>query len=157
VIFANKKFQVKDLTQFIIVTNTEWLKLTGMRWRMISLEEAIDGMLSAQNNLRTNQAKEMPAYLSEQFYRLGQFTAAVEYHLALEEQRYEADEAIILKIAIRERKMSATAAEKEVKIDLGVREGQIKYLTRITKAAWSQHMGAMARFNHLIQESKGAI
>ena len=124
---------------------------------MLSLEQGVAGMLDAQNNLRTNQAKEVPIYLSEQFYRLGQFTAVVEYHLALEEQRYEADEANILRVAIREKKMSATAAEKEVKIDLGEREGQIKYLTRITKAAWAQHMGAMARFNHLIQESKGAI
>lgn len=124
---------------------------------MLSLEQGIEGMLSAQDNLRTNQAKEIPAYLSEQFYRLGQFTAVVEYHLALAEQQYERDEAQILSNAIRERKMSATAAEKEVKIELGEREGQIKYLTRITKAAWSQHMGAMARFNHLIQESKGAV
>ena len=82
---------------------------------MLNLTDAIAGMLDAQNNLRTNQAKEIPLYLSEQFYRLGQFTAAVEYHLALEEQKYEADEANILRIAIRERKMSATAAEKEVK------------------------------------------
>jgi len=124
---------------------------------VLNLTDAIAGMLDAQNNLRTNQAKEIPLYLSEQFYRLGQFTAAVEYHLALEEQKYEADEANILRIAIRERKMSATAAEKEVKIELGEREGQIKYLTRITKAAWSQHMGAMARFNHLIQAEKGAV
>jgi len=124
---------------------------------VLSLEQGVEGMLSAQDNLRTNQAKEIPAYLSEQFYRLGQFTAVVEYHLALAEQEYERDEAQILRDAIRVRKMSATAAEKEVKIELGEREGQIKYLTRITKAAWAQHMGAMARFNHLQAEMKGAI
>lgn len=124
---------------------------------MLSLEEAVKGMLDAQNNLRTNQAKEIPAYLSEQFYRLGQFTAAVEYHLALAEQEYEKDEADILRRCMITNKMSATAAEKHVKIELGEREGQIKYLTRITKAAWSQHMGAMARFNHLTKEMAGSI
>lgn len=124
---------------------------------MLSLEEAVTGMLDAQDNLRTNAAKEQPAYLSEQFYRLGQFTAAVEYHLGQLEEQYEIDEANVLRAAIREQKLSATAAEKEVKIELGEIEGKIKYLSRITKAAWSQHMGAMARFNHLQQEMKGAI
>ena len=124
---------------------------------MISLEESVKGMLSAQENLRTSQAKQIPAYLSEQNYRLAQYTASVDYHLALLEEEYEIKEAKILKESIRDKKMSATAAEKEVKIELGQLEGQIKYLGRITKAAWSQHMGNLARFNHLVQESKGAV
>lgn len=124
---------------------------------MLSLEEAVKGMLDAQQKLRTSQSKQIPAYLSEQNYRLAQFTAAVDYHLALLEEEYEIKEATILKESIRDKKMSATAAEKEVKIELGQLEGQIKYLGRITKAAWSQHMGNLARFNHLVQESKGAV
>lgn len=124
---------------------------------MLSLEESVTGMLEAQDNLRTSQAKQIPAYLSEQNYRLAQFTASVDYHLALLEEEYEVKEGQILNDSIRVKKMSATAAEKEVKIELGAIEGQIKYLSRITKASWSQHMGNLARFNHLVQESKGAV
>lgn len=124
---------------------------------MLSLNEAVEGMLNAQENLRTGQAKQIPAYLSEQNYRLAQFTAAVDYHLGLLEEEYEIKEGLILGESIRGKKMSATAAEKEVKIELGAVEGQIKYLSRITKASWSQHMGNLARFNHLTQEMKGSI
>lgn len=124
---------------------------------MLTLEEAVKGMLDAQEKLRTGQAKQMPAYLSEQNYKLAQFTASVDYHLGQLEEEYEIKESQILRESIRDKKMSATAAEKEVKIQLGEVEGQIKYLSRITKAAWSLHMGNMARFNHLQSEMKGAI
>lgn len=124
---------------------------------MITLDEAVTGMLESQDKLRTPAAKEQPAYLSEQFYRLGQFTAAIEYHLALLEEQYEHDESVVLHEAIRVKKMSATAAEKEVKIELGDIEGKIKYLKRITDASWSLHMGAISRHKHLTMEVNGAI
>ncbi len=122
---------------------------------MITLNEATKGMLDCMDNLRTLKAKDQPTYLSEQIYRLGQYTAAVEYHLGETEQWYEESEAELLREAIHDKGLSASMAEKEVKMNLGNVEGQIKYLTRVTKAAWALHMGGISRVKHLNDEMKG--
>lgn len=124
---------------------------------MITLSIATEGMLDCMDNLRTKAAKDQPAYLSEQVYRLGQYTAAVDYRLGELEQWYEESEAALLRDSIKEKGMASSAAEKEVKMELGNVEGQIKYLKRITSAAWSLHTGGMARVKYLNQESQGAV
>lgn len=124
---------------------------------MLSLQDSLKGMFEAEDNLRTKRAKEQPTYLSEQFYRLGQYTAAVENHLGELEQWYEESEAEIMRDAMRTRGMNPTAAKAEVKMELGDKEGEIKYLSRICKAAWQVHTGAMARVKHLENEMKGNV
>lgn len=124
---------------------------------MMTLEAAIEGMLDAQEKLRQPVAKTSPSIISEQYYRLAQFTSAVEYHLGKLEEDYERDEAKTLKKYMIDEGKSATAAEKFVKMEMGDREGKIKFLTRITSAAWRQHMGAMGRVNNLSNEMKGSV
>lgn len=124
---------------------------------MITLDQATKWMLATMDNLRTTQAKTDPAYLSEQVYRLAQYTAAVEVGLGDLEQWYEESEAALLREAIKVNKMTASAAEKEVKMELGDVEGQIKYLKRVTSAAWQLHTGGMARVKRLGQEQQGAV
>lgn len=123
----------------------------------MDLVTATEGMLSAQEALRQPAAIANPSLISDQMYKLAQYTAAVEYHLAIEEREYEKDEAIIYRRAIRQDKLSASAAEKEVKMELGEREGQIKYLKRVCDTAWKLHMNCMAKIKHLEGENRGSI
>jgi len=123
----------------------------------MDLETSIKGMLDAQAKLREPAAIANPQLISDQMYRLAQYTAAAEHFLAELERDYEELEANIYRKAMREDKLSASAAEKQVKIDLGDLEGKIKYLTRIIAAAWKLHMSAMAKVKHLESENRGAI
>lgn len=119
----------------------------------MELDFAIKGMLQAQADLRSKTGISHPAFMSAKMMTLSSFTSAVEEHLAQYEKDYEAKEARIYHRCIIVEKKSATAAEKYVKMELGELEGQIKYLTRLTSAAWKQVGVIQSRFNHLIKEA----
>lgn len=121
----------------------------------MNLETSIAGILDAQEKLRT--AVNSPGIISEQMYRLAQYTVAVENELAKFEEEYESDEAVILHKQMIQDKQSATAAEKHVKIELGMIEGKIKYLSRITAAAWRLHGDLQSRVKHISDEMKGSV
>jgi chromosome segregation ATPase len=128
----------------------------------MDLETAVKGMMDAKARLQSKAAVTSPSILSEQMYRLGQYTSAIEDHLADLEEDYEKQEAAILKRELHPegfeaKRNSATGAGVEVKIELGELEGQIKRLDRVVKASWKQGNTAMARYNHLLNEMKGAV
>lgn len=123
----------------------------------MDLETSVKGMLSAQEKLRSREAIDNPVLISREMYRLAQYATAVENELAVLEEAYENQEAQIYSRCLNREQLSATAAEKHVKIELGKLEGQLKYLSRITGAAWRLHGDLQSRVNHITQESKGAI
>jgi hypothetical protein len=123
----------------------------------MDLQVAINGMLKAEADLRSREGVSNPTKMSLAMMTLSSFTSAVEEHLAQYEKDYETQEAQILRRYIIDEGKSATAAEKFVKMELGETEGQIKYLTRLTAAAWRQVGTIQSRYNHLVKEATTQI
>lgn len=123
----------------------------------MDLQIALKGMLKAEADLRSREGVTSPTVMSLAMMTLSSFTSAVEEHLAQYEKDYETQEAQILHRCIIQDGKSATAAEKFVKMELGEMEGQIKYLTRLTGAAWRQVGTIQSRYNHLVKEATTQI
>lgn len=123
----------------------------------MELEQAIKGMIDAEANLRSKTAIDDPILISREMYRLAQYTTAVENTLAEYEEQYETDEGQLLRDLLVRDKYSATAADKHVKMELGPTEGKIKYLTRMTAAAWRLHGDLQSRIKHITDQMKGSV
>lgn len=134
---------------------------------MITLDEAIKGMLDAESRLSSRQAVVSPTIISEQMYRLGQYASATEKLLGDAEEAYEiewakkytmytepyalSDENGNITYA---KSLSATAAKQRADVDTAAAKGNIKRLSRYVSSCWKIHTGAMARINHLNNEIK---
>ena len=117
----------------------------------MNLEQAIKIMLETQDNFATKAGVDNPDYISQQMQILANATALVERHLAGFERDYE----IRLGKKLGEYLAggsSASAAETRVRTELAKEKGEIKYLTRMVKSAWSQVGVAQSRHNHLTKE-----
>lgn len=118
----------------------------------MKLEDAVKGVLDAENNLRSREGINNPSFVSEHMQRLSQYLGSVEEHLAQYEKDYELQQAELLKKYLIELEMPITKAEKMVKIELAVTKGQIAYLSRIVSSGWRQVSTAQSRINHLVAE-----
>ncbi len=121
----------------------------------MQLNDAIKGAIDARTRLATREAVVSPVIMSEQMYRLGQYTAEIESHLGDLEQEYEIKFAQSYSEYSKE--LSATAAKQKADVDLAELKGNIKRLSRYVSANWKAHTGIMARINHLDRESRGAV
>lgn len=129
----------------------------GQLEMQIPIETAIEGMMDAQEKLRSDQGINSPVYMSKMMMRLAQYTGAVEEYLAQYEKDYEIKQSQLLKRFLVTEGASATQAEKRVKIELGELKGQITYLSRIVSSAWKQVSTIQSRWNHLQKENAGQI
>lgn len=120
----------------------------------MNLEIALKGMLDAEQALRSAEAIGNPFTLSNQMMRLSTYVSAVEIHLAEHERDFELISAKELKERMRDQGMKVTQAEREVDIETAELKGQIKYLTRLVKSAWSQVGVIQSRINHLGKEAE---
>lgn len=151
----------------------------------MNLNTALDGLLDAEARLTDPATMMSPSLLSEQMYRLGQYTSAVEKELGDLEKDYEIDWADEYKSALIGEKewikdpnyiptsdatdtdtvgetvirkpMSTTAAKNHADMETAEMKGQIKRLSRYVSSAWKVHMSAMARIKHLESENKGSV
>lgn len=125
----------------------------------MELKEAVKEMLICQGRLRQPDILRNPSELSEQMAKLAAYTATVEEHLAKFEEWLELEEARLYKgyMVDRDEKMTATAAEKLVKLYKAKERAQIKYLTRIVSSSWRLVSTAQSRWNHLQSEKTGQI
>ena len=123
---------------------------------MIELQPALDGMNDAKDKLRNATAVVSPTILSEQMYRLSQFTGVIDEHLADYEKEYSVKLAanILNKIRLG---MKVSPAETQTKMEMIDIKSQIDYLDRISKSAWKQLGIVQSRINHLVLESKTNI
>jgi hypothetical protein len=117
----------------------------------MNLEQALQIMLETQDKFATKRGVSDPDYISQQMQILANATAIVETHLAGFERDYEVTLGRKLGEYITTGS-SASAAETRVRSELNHEKGQIKYLTRIVKSAWSQVGVAQSRHNHLTRE-----
>ena len=122
----------------------------------MDLPTALRGMLDAEAKLSQESALRNPSLISEQMYRLGQYTSAVEKHLGDAEEEYERESARVYSEALRTEK-SATAAKNLTEMEMAEKKGQIKRLSRYVSSSWRIHTACMARYNHLSQEMKGSV
>jgi hypothetical protein len=120
----------------------------------MDLDTALKGMFDAENALRSREGVHNPTFMSEQMMRLSQYVGAVEEHLADYERELEFQEGTLLKRYMIDNKVKVTEAQRLIDIDIAERKGQIKYLTRIVKSAWSQVGVIQSRINHLIREAQ---
>lgn len=120
----------------------------------MDLNTAIKGMLDAEAKLGSRATMLSPIEISENMYRLGQYTAEVEKHLGDIEEDYEILYATEYKKALETEK-SVTAAKLKADLETAEGKGQIKKLSRYVSSAWKVHNGAMARWKHLNAEVKG--
>ena len=123
---------------------------------MIELEKALDGMSDAKDKLRNATAVVSPTIMSQEMYRLSQFTGVIDEHLADYEKEYSVKLAanILNKIKIG---MKVSPAETQTKMEMAEVKSQIDYLDRISKSAWKQLGIIQSRINHLTAEAKTNI
>lgn len=122
----------------------------------MDLQTALKGMLDAQDKLSTPEVMASPVLISEQMYRLGQYTSAVERELGDIEEEYEINWSDDYRRALED-KMSVTAAKQHADVENSEDKGQIKRLSRYVSSSWKVHTQCMARYNHLTQENRGAV
>lgn len=122
----------------------------------LTLEDAVIGMLDAESKLSSREALVSPHLISENMYRLGQYASAVEKHLGEIEEELEIKQAEVYMRLMTEGK-SATGAKQAADAETAALKGQIKKLSRYVSSSWRIHTGAMARWNHIISEQKGAV
>lgn len=122
----------------------------------MTVEQALQGMMDAEEKLSTRRAVSDPAYISEQMFRLGQYASALEQFLGDAEEEYETEWAEKYKSHLS-KPLSATAAKQQADMDMAAMKGNIKKLQRYVSAAWHVHMSCMARHKHLASEMKGSI
>lgn len=133
----------------------------------ITLQQALDGIADAESKLGSRQAIHSPTVISENMYRLGQYTSALEKILGDCEQEYEIEWARIYNAytapypvtdkkgnITQKQSMSATAAKQQADVDTAKDKGNIKRLTRYVSSSWRNQTGAMARINHISAEQK---
>lgn len=123
----------------------------------MDLDTALKGMFDAENALRSREGVNNPTFMSEQMMRLSQYVGAVEEHLADYEREIEFQEGILLKRYMIDNKVKVTQAERMVDIEIAELKGQIKYLTRLVKSAWSQVGVIQSRINHLVKQASTNI
>jgi len=117
----------------------------------MDLETALSIMFQTQDSFATKRGVSDPDYISQQMQVLANATAIVERQLAQFEREYE----IHLGKSLGEYiagGSSASAAETRVRTELAKEKGEVKYLARIVKSAWSQVGVAQSRHNHLTKE-----
>jgi len=117
----------------------------------MELEQAIKIMLETQGNFATRRGINDPDYISQNMQILANATALVEQHLAGFERDYEVSLGRKLGEYISGG-ASASASETRVRSELAKEKGEIKYLTRIVKSAWSQVGVSQSRHNHLTKD-----
>lgn len=133
----------------------------------ITLEQALLGIADAEQHLASREAIVSPSIISQQMYRLGQYTSALEKILGDCEAEYEKKWATQYSMYTepytvvdkngkesKAKSMSATAAENRANIDCAADKGNLKRLKRYVDSSWKNQTGAMARINHLIAEHK---
>ena len=123
---------------------------------MITIEEALKGIESAQDTIRNATALSSPTILSEQMMRLSQYTAILDAHLADYEKEYEVKLSNKILSKMQEG-IKVTPAESMAKVELAEIKSQMLFLTRISASCWRQVGVAQSRINHLLQESKTNI
>ncbi len=119
----------------------------------MELDEAVKSMLSVRASMRTRQAIEDPAYLSERMIKLAAVTSAVEEHLGELEEQLENTEHERYQYYTAD-SLSPTAAERQAKDDVAELRGKIKKLTRFVNSSWKLTEKAQSRINHLTAEYK---
>ena len=129
----------------------------------MTLPQILAGIEDAESKLGSRQAIHSPTIISENMYRLGQYTSALEKILGDCEQEYEVKWATAYKQATTgsmdedgklTKGLSATASEHKANIETAKDKGNIKRLTRYVSSSWRNQTGAMARINHIIAETK---
>jgi len=119
---------------------------------MLSLEDALKGVSSAQDKLRNATAIISPVIMSEQMIRLSQYVGALDEHLAEYEKEYDIQ--LAAKILNKHKEgMKISPAETLSKMELAEVRGQISYLSRISSSAWRQVNVIQSRIQHLRTES----
>lgn len=119
---------------------------------MLSLDEALRGLSSAQEKLRNATAIISPVIMSEQMIRLSQYVGALDEHLAEYEKEYDIQ--LAAKILNKHKEgMKISPAETLSKMELAEVRGQISYLSRISSSAWRQVNVIQSRIQHLRTES----
>lgn len=119
---------------------------------MLSLDEALRGLSSAQEKLRNATAIISPVIMSEQMIRLSQYVGALDEHLAEYEKEYDIQ--LAAKILNKHKEgMKISPAETLSKMELAEVRGQISYLSRISSSAWKQVNVIQSRIQHLRTES----
>lgn len=122
----------------------------------MDIETAMRGLLDAEAKLSTATAIHQPVVISENLYRLGQYTSALEKRLGDLEEHYEIESARVYAAALATEK-SATAAKNRTDMEMAALKGQIKRLSRYVGSSWKIHTACMARVNHLKNEMQGSV
>lgn len=124
----------------------------------MNLDQILAGIEDAEKKLATKQAITSPSIISENMYRLGQYTSALEKYLGDCEAEYEVTWASTYNAYTTpepgKKPISATAAKQQTDVDTAADKGNIKRLTRYVSSSWRNQTGAMARINHIQQETK---
>lgn len=115
------------------------------------LEQALKQLINIKAGL-TEQTILDPTEMSRCMTRIAMYTSIVEDYLATYEKNYEIEQSTLFNKYLRNDKLSASAAEKEVKIELGVLRGDIAYLSRIVASAWKTCSILQSRINHIQTE-----
>ena len=118
----------------------------------MNLETSLKTLFTAQDNLRTPRGVNDPDYISENMQRLAIASGAVEQHLAEYERDYELELGKRLGQYLVTEGVSATLADKRVRIDLAKQKSEITYLSRIVSSAWKLTSIAQSRHNHLTKD-----
>lgn len=122
----------------------------------MELDEAIKGMLTTREFLRSKPGIDDALFISEQMQRLTQYTGAVEEHLAQFEEALETDETALFNGYLKQGK-SVNAAETLTKQEVGPSKGNIAKLKRYVDSSWKIIGVSQSRWNHLNKQTVGQV
>jgi triacylglycerol esterase/lipase EstA (alpha/beta hydrolase family) len=120
----------------------------------MDFNQALEKLLKIQISLQNPEYTDNPALMSKSMARMAVYAGTIENKLAEYERDYELEQSKLYKELLTTKKMSASAAEKHVKIELGEIRGQVAYLSRVVASAWRQIGVLQSRINHLVKLSE---
>lgn len=97
---------------------------------------------------------ENPATMSKAMASMSVYAGLIEEKLAEYERDYEIRQGQTYHQLLVKETMSATAAEKHIKIELAELKGQIAFLSRIVASTWREIGVWQSRINHLVKLSE---
>ena len=120
----------------------------------MELNELTQKLLSVEKSVITENITDNPARMSKAMVLIAMYANGVEEHLADLERDYEVQSAQLYRKCMLEERLSASAAEKHVKIELGELKGNLAYFSRVVASAWRQSGVLQSRINHVVKFSE---
>lgn len=122
----------------------------------MNIKNALAGLNEARQALQEIENIASPTHISDNMYRLAQYTSAVEEGLGELEENLEIKEAAYFSESIKLGK-SVNAATVSMKYEFAEDRAYITKITRLVSSSWKLISASQSRIKNLIEESKNQI